>query len=513
MIEAKLFAYELLEELKRDLPFLDFASLALPADEAEACVVAKAVGILAGAEEAAEFLKLLGFQLTKALPDGARVKPGDEVMCFKGPARDIPKVERTLLNLLIHASGVATYTRKLVDLARSLNPRLRVAATRKTLPHLRYIEKKAVLIGGGDPHRFSLSDAVMVKDTHLELADLNLLFSAPRSFIHKLEVEAKTAEEVLRAVELGADIVMLDNMPPEEVRRVHEELERRGLRGRVILEASGGIDERNIALYAPYVDVISMGRLTHSAPALDMSLEVRPSAVPVGLLGYGRLGAEAAKMITSDPELELVGVYDASPERCAEAEKAGLRCLPLEELVDKSEFVVEAASAEAVLQHGCAILERGGHLIVASVGALTKLPRCGTGLVFAISGAIGGLDLVAATRGEVRHVMHKHGAEEKGGEAEQLYWQMPRQLNSAVAIKLAGARRVDVEMKGDAPEGLIVHEIHIKHDAGQAYIRVENVARGTSSVVAAHSLYATLKSAVKLLKRRGKIVVGTFAVL
>jgi nicotinate-nucleotide pyrophosphorylase len=105
MIEAKLFAYELLEELKRDLPFLDFASLALPADEAEACVVAKAEGILAGAEEAAEFLKLLGFQLTKTLQDGARVKPGDEVMCFKGPARDIPKVERTLLNLLMHASG------------------------------------------------------------------------------------------------------------------------------------------------------------------------------------------------------------------------------------------------------------------------------------------------------------------------------------------------------------------------------------------------------------------------
>ena len=175
MIEAKLFAYELLEELKSDLPFLDFASLALPANEAEACVVAKAEGILAGAEEAAELLKLLGFQLTKALPDGARVRPGDEVMCFKGPARDIPKVERTLLNLLMHASGVATYTRRLVDLAKSLNPWLRVAATRKTLPHLRYIEKKAVLIGGGDPHRFSLSDAVMIKDTHLELADQNVL--------------------------------------------------------------------------------------------------------------------------------------------------------------------------------------------------------------------------------------------------------------------------------------------------------------------------------------------------
>jgi nicotinate-nucleotide pyrophosphorylase (carboxylating) len=130
----------------------------------------------------------------------------------------------------------------------------------------------------------------MSKDTHLELADLNLLLSAPRSFIHKLEVEAKTAEEALRAAELGADVIMLDNMPSEEVKRVHEELERRGLRGKVILEASGGIDERNIALYAPYVDVISVGKLTHSAPALDMSLEVRPSAVPVGLLGYGRLG-------------------------------------------------------------------------------------------------------------------------------------------------------------------------------------------------------------------------------
>jgi nicotinate-nucleotide pyrophosphorylase (carboxylating) len=90
---------------------------------------------------------------------------------------------------------------------------------------------------------------------------------------------------------------------------------------------------------------------------------------------------------------------------------------------------------------------------------------------------------------------------------------MPRQLNSAVAIKLAGAKRVDVEVRGDAPEGLIVHEIHVKHDVSQAYIRVENAARDISSIVAARSLYATLKSAVKLLKRRGKIVVGTFAVL
>ena len=167
----------------------------------------------------AEFLIHPEFHVVKALPEGTRLRPGDEVICFRGPARDIPKVESTLLNLLMHASGVATYTRKLVDLAKSANPRVRVAAT----------------------------------------------------------------------------------------------------------------------------------------------------------------------------------------------------------------------------------------------------------------------------HGEVRHVMHKYGAEEKGGEAEQLYWQMPRQLNSAVAVKLAGARRVDMEVKGDAPEGLIVHEIHVKHDASQAYIRVENAARGTTSVVTARS--------------------------
>jgi len=516
MIEARLFAYELLEELRRDLPFLDFSTLSLPTEEAEACVAAKAEGVLAGVEEAAEFLKLLGFVVTKRLQDGARVRPGDEVLCFRGPAGDVAKVERTLLNVLMHASGVATYTRRLVELARSVNPRVRVAATRKTLPHLRYIEKKAVFIGGGDPHRFSLSDAVMIKDTHLSLVPLERALSAPRSFIHRLEVEVGSVEEALRAVELGADVVMLDNMPPEDVAKVHEELVRRGLRGRVMLEASGGVDERNITLYAPYVDVVSVGRLTHSAPALDMSLEVRrpPAAVPVGLMGYGRLGSEVARLIRQDGELQLVGVFDAAPERCREAETAGIPCLSFEELVSKAEFIVEAASAEAVLQYGCAVVERGRHLVAASVGALTKLSPCGgSGLIFAVSGAIGGLDLVAAVRGRARHVVRKHGVAEASGRAEELFWRFPKQLNSSAALRLAGAEEVEMELRGDAPEEVIIHDIYLEHTHGRAHIHIENKARGTSSVTAAYSIYATLKNAVKLIKRRGRIVVGTFAVL
>ncbi|MFB6489819.1 MAG: nicotinate-nucleotide diphosphorylase [Thermoproteus sp. AZ2] len=168
MLEARLFAIKLLEALKEDLPFIDVTSAIVPRRPLKAYVLVKASGVLAGVEEAVELLKLLGFDVLSALGDGQEVKPGDRAIVFRGEAPEVLKVERTLLNLLMHASGIATMTRRIVERARAVNPKVRVAATRKTLPFLRYIEKKAVALGGGDPHRYSLSDAVLIKDNHIK---------------------------------------------------------------------------------------------------------------------------------------------------------------------------------------------------------------------------------------------------------------------------------------------------------------------------------------------------------
>ncbi|MEM1598877.1 MAG: carboxylating nicotinate-nucleotide diphosphorylase [Pyrobaculum sp.] len=512
MIEARLFAYRLLEELERDLPFLDFASNALPRVWTEACVVAKQNGVVAGVEEAVEFLRLLQFDVLSHLPDGSEVERGAKVLCFGGLLPDVLKVERTLLNVLTHASGIATLTRRIVERVKAANPKCRVAATRKTLPFLRYLEKKAVLLGGGDPHRLSLSDAVMFKDNHLARMTLEEAARAYASFAHRREVEVSSAEDAVRAAKLGFDVVMLDNVSPEEAARADRLLREEGLRDRVVLEASGGIGEENAHLYAPYVDVVSIGRLTHSAPALDMSLELSPK-VPVGILGYGRLGRAVAALVEKDDMLELAAVYDVDPAKCAEA---GRRCASsVDELVAKSFLVIEAASAEAVLQHGCKILEAGRHLVAASAGALSRL-RCERqrGMLFVPSGAVGGLDLVAAVGGTVRHRASKYAvAEEASGPAGELYWRFPRNLNASVALSMAAGRDAYVELKKGGQPGYNIHEVEVEHEWGRAYIRVENKAEGPTSHVAALSVYQTAKSAVLLLTGRARVVVGTFKAL
>ncbi len=507
MIEARLFAYQLLEELRRDIPLLDYSALALPEREVEACVVFRESGVAAGVAEVAELLKLLGFKITLQAPDGAYVESGREVLCFVGSIRDVVKVERTALNVIMHASGVATYVRRLVERVKSINPKCRIAATRKTLPFLRYLEKKAVLLGGGDPHRHSLSDAVMYKDSHLAAAPLEELAKAPTPFTAKREVEVSTVEEVVKAAELGFDVVMLDNATPEEVERASRLLSERGLRSRVTLEASGGVTEENVHMYALHVDVISIGRITHSAPALDVALEVREPKARVGILGYGKLGRAVAELVTRDSDMELTAVYDVDVEKCS-----GANCVKnVEELISRSQFVVETASAEAVMQYGCRILEAGRHLIAATVGAAAQLKCRGGGILFLPSGAVGGLDLLTAVGGRVVHRVVKSGDFQAAGRADELYWRYPRNLNASVALQLASGSEVQVAFQGGGEPGVNIHEIEVEHPWGRAWIRLENRAVEQSSLVAARSIYATLKSAVSL--QRARVIVGTFKVL
>jgi nicotinate-nucleotide pyrophosphorylase (carboxylating) len=278
MIEARLFAYKLLDTLREDDPFWDLTSVIVPNEYGEACVRVKEDCVVAGMEEVTELLRLLGLEFTVLRGDGNVAKAGDCVLIIRGQKPDLLKVERVVLNVLMRASGIATMTRRILERARNVNPRVRVAATRKTTPFLRYLEKKAVAIGGGDPHRFSLSDAVLIKDNHIRAVgslEKAIILARERSpFTVKIEVEVETVEDAIKAAELWVDIIMLDNMKPSDVAKVHEELMRRGLRDRIILEASGGINEDNVIEYARYVDVVSIGALTHSYKSIDMSMDL-----------------------------------------------------------------------------------------------------------------------------------------------------------------------------------------------------------------------------------------------
>ncbi|WP_255170395.1 carboxylating nicotinate-nucleotide diphosphorylase [Natrononativus amylolyticus] len=238
-------------------------------------LVAKETGTAAGLEAATAVFDYLGADVLEAVDGGTRVDPGDELLVLEGPARTLLRGERVAVNLVGHASGVATSTAEAVAAARAERDEVRIAATRKTTPGLRGIEKRAVVAGGGDTHRLDLSHMVMVKDNHVAEMGLEGAISHFRervSFATKIEVEVESVADAPQAAAAGADIVMLDNMAPAAVREAVAALEEAGHED-VLTEASGGIGLEAVPEYAATgVDVISMGSLTHSAPSLDVSL-------------------------------------------------------------------------------------------------------------------------------------------------------------------------------------------------------------------------------------------------
>ncbi|MFC7214638.1 carboxylating nicotinate-nucleotide diphosphorylase [Saliphagus sp. GCM10025334] len=256
-------------------------------------LVAKEAGTVAGLEAACAVFEYLDVDVFEALEDGTEVDVGDVVLRVEGRARDVLRGERVAVNLAGHASGIATRTARAVEAARQGggSGRTRIAATRKTTPGLRGLEKRAVVAGGGDTHRLDLSHMVMVKDNHVAEMGLEAAvshFQDRVSFATKIEVEVESPAQAVRAAESGADIVLLDNMDPETVEEALAALEDGGFRvgdgdstgaDRVLTEASGGITLETVSAYAATgVDVISMGSLTHSAPSLDLSFRTgRPS--------------------------------------------------------------------------------------------------------------------------------------------------------------------------------------------------------------------------------------------
>ncbi|MGC1380562.1 MAG: carboxylating nicotinate-nucleotide diphosphorylase [Candidatus Baltobacteraceae bacterium] len=241
---------------------------------ATARIVARDGGIVAGTAIAGLAFTMLDPDATydARINDGRRVESGQTVAVIRGRARAIFTAERTALNLLCRLSGIATATRALVDLV--AGTRARIADTRKTTPGLRALERYAVRCGGGVNHRFGLDDAVLIKDNHLALAgSIGAAVAAVRAragHMVKVEVEVDTLEQLREALAEPIDAVLLDNMTPETLAQA---VVLAG--GRVLTEASGGVSVGNVAAIARTgVDVISVGRLTHSAPALDLGLDV-----------------------------------------------------------------------------------------------------------------------------------------------------------------------------------------------------------------------------------------------
>ncbi|MFC6955438.1 carboxylating nicotinate-nucleotide diphosphorylase [Halorubellus litoreus] len=240
-------------------------------------LVAKEAGVAAGLAAAEAVFGYLGVDVTERVDDGDRVAAGDVVLRTSGAARETLRAERVAVNVAGHASGVATKTRRAVDTAREFSDDVAIVATRKTTPGLRGVEKRAVVAGGGDTHRLDLSHMVMVKDNHVAemgLEDAVAHFRERASFATKIEVEAETREEAVRAVDAGADVVLLDNMDPETTASVAAAVRDAAVAGgrEVVVEASGGITVGDVPAYADAgVDVVSMGSLTHSARSLDYS--------------------------------------------------------------------------------------------------------------------------------------------------------------------------------------------------------------------------------------------------
>jgi nicotinate-nucleotide pyrophosphorylase (carboxylating) len=236
-------------------------------------LVARKAGVLAGLDLARIAFTLAdpGIEFIAHLRDGARLQPGDEIAVVAGPARGILTAERTALNFLCHLSGVASATAEIADAIRPYGTR--VTCTRKTLPGLRALQKYAVRVGGGSNHRFGLDDAILIKDNHVALAGgISTAVRRARAaagHLVKIELEVDTLAQLREALDLGVDVVLLDNMDLPELRQAVAMA-----KGRAVTEASGGVTpETAPAIAATGVDLIAIGWITHSVRVLDIGLD------------------------------------------------------------------------------------------------------------------------------------------------------------------------------------------------------------------------------------------------
>lgn len=265
----------IINALREDIPSGDITTdnIIDETSQSEAVLISKDEGVIAGLDVAKKVFLMLDDQVVfeKMVEDGQTVKRGDIIAKIKGNTRALLKGERTALNLLQRLSGIATKTRQLADKIKDLPAKL--VDTRKTTPGLRVLEKYAVRVGGGYNHRFCLSDGVLIKDNHIKAAGgIKQAVQLVREKIPhtmKIEVETETIEQVLEALEAKADIIMLDNMSLDEMKKAVKIID-----GRAVTEASGNVNADTIYdIACTGVDIISVGGLTHSVKVFDISMK------------------------------------------------------------------------------------------------------------------------------------------------------------------------------------------------------------------------------------------------
>jgi nicotinate-nucleotide pyrophosphorylase (carboxylating) len=267
---------ELLRFISEDIQGGDITSVLLPKKKIKAKIISRQEGVLAGIKFAGDIFRLKGCSVKIIKKDGAKLKSNQIILQISGNARTVLSCERTALNLLSRMSGIATQTNFLVSKIRKINTKTKLYSTRKTAPGLRFFDKEAIMIGGGHKHRMSLNDMVMIKDNHLLVTNSmeGIIKNARKRHKH-VEVEVENQRDAVLAANSGATIAMLDNFSPVQIKKTITELQKKKLRNKVKLEASGGINSKNITAYAKTgVDMISVGSITNSVKGLDLSLEV-----------------------------------------------------------------------------------------------------------------------------------------------------------------------------------------------------------------------------------------------
>ena len=265
--------------LLEDAPFGDMTSCALLPEgmRAKAVIEFRENGVLAGGDEILRLFSAHEVDIVMHAYDGDMIPAHSIIATLAGSVHEILLIERTALNLLSRMSGIATKTRRYVDLLATKDSHCRIAGTRKTAPGLRMLDKKAMIVGGADPHRFTLSDAILIKDTHRMLINIGEAVSRAKSMFGYMYVEAEVESitDGILAARAGADAIMADNMNPEQVIALIDSLRRENLFDAVLFEVSGGISEQTLLQYAGIgVDRISVGNLTHSVTAIDVGLEI-----------------------------------------------------------------------------------------------------------------------------------------------------------------------------------------------------------------------------------------------
>ena len=267
---------ELSRFIVEDVQSGDVTSVLLPKNKIKAIIVSRENGVLAGVKFAGDIFRLKGCSVKIIKKDGVKVKPNQIILQVSGNARIILSCERTALNLISRMSGIATHTNLLVSKIRKINKKTKLYSTRKTAPGLRFFDNEAVEIGGGHKHRMSLNEMVMIKDNHLLVSkSMKDIIKNARKRHKNVEVEVESQRDAILAANTGATIIMLDNFSPGQIKKTITALQKKKLRNKVKLEASGGINSKNIAAFAKTgVDMISVGSITNSVKGLDLTLEV-----------------------------------------------------------------------------------------------------------------------------------------------------------------------------------------------------------------------------------------------